>query len=397
MKRKSSQREEAAESRVNPAFSGIALAAERIGPMVHQAAERVTPLAHSAADKVRPLAHTAADRVVPLAHTAADRVVPLAHSAVDRVSPYAYQVVGYVSPYAHQAADRVAPLAANAKVRGTKLAHSAADRIGPRLDEAWVVVAPVIEAGRERVNEDLRPRVTGALTAAAASPLVVEAGKRGRATLAAARGELDFPAAVEDKSSKGGRLKWLAILAALGGVAFVVVKKLLGTKDADWQAARPASTFPSSKPAGTTSAAGTAASSDAAQEPLNWAEATGQTGTVPSQPLDEASEQAIVTHVGEPSDAPAEAAPEATVAEGLPEDRTPSTGAAESPAASTGVVGGDDAYTGSEPPEGFAIKGNQNSMKYHLPDSPGYESTVAEVWFRTEEAARQAGFVRAQG
>jgi large subunit ribosomal protein L17 len=43
-------------------------------------------------------------------------------------------------------------------------------------------------------------------------------------------------------------------------------------------------------------------------------------------------------------------------------------------------------------PEGFDIKGNKDSMKYHTPDSQWYEQTVAEVWFATQEAAEAAGF-----
>jgi hypothetical protein len=57
---------------------------------------------------------------------------------------------------------------------------------------------------------------------------------------------------------------------------------------------------------------------------------------------------------------------------------------------------GEGVYVGSEPPEGFTIKGNERSMKYHVPESAGYNRTVAEVWFNSEEAAQQAGFVRAQ-
>ncbi len=43
-------------------------------------------------------------------------------------------------------------------------------------------------------------------------------------------------------------------------------------------------------------------------------------------------------------------------------------------------------------PEGFEIKGNKDSMKYHTPESPWYDQTVAEVWFATQEAAEAAGF-----
>jgi large subunit ribosomal protein L17 len=43
-------------------------------------------------------------------------------------------------------------------------------------------------------------------------------------------------------------------------------------------------------------------------------------------------------------------------------------------------------------PEGFDIKGNEGSKKYHVPDSPHYDRTDAEVWFATTDAAEKAGF-----
>jgi large subunit ribosomal protein L17 len=46
---------------------------------------------------------------------------------------------------------------------------------------------------------------------------------------------------------------------------------------------------------------------------------------------------------------------------------------------------------GSEP-DGFPIKGNADSMLYHVPGSAFYDRTVAEVWFATEEDAERAGF-----
>ncbi len=45
-----------------------------------------------------------------------------------------------------------------------------------------------------------------------------------------------------------------------------------------------------------------------------------------------------------------------------------------------------------EEPEGFAIKGNADSMLYHVPGSRSYKQTKAEVWFATEEDAEAAGF-----
>jgi large subunit ribosomal protein L17 len=45
-----------------------------------------------------------------------------------------------------------------------------------------------------------------------------------------------------------------------------------------------------------------------------------------------------------------------------------------------------------EAPAGFPIKGNTDSMLYHVPGSSHYSQTVAEVWFASEEAAEAAGF-----
>ncbi|MBN4047658.1 F0F1 ATP synthase subunit gamma [Acidimicrobiaceae bacterium AH-315-P05] len=43
-------------------------------------------------------------------------------------------------------------------------------------------------------------------------------------------------------------------------------------------------------------------------------------------------------------------------------------------------------------PQGFTIKGNDDSMLYHRPDSRSYKVTIAEVWFDTPERAEAAGF-----
>lgn len=43
-------------------------------------------------------------------------------------------------------------------------------------------------------------------------------------------------------------------------------------------------------------------------------------------------------------------------------------------------------------PEGWEVKGNTGSMLFHTTDSPSYDAVRAEVWFDSEEAARNAGF-----
>jgi large subunit ribosomal protein L17 len=72
---------------------------------------------------------------------------------------------------------------------------------------------------------------------------------------------------------------------------------------------------------------------------------------------------------------------------------------AEAPVADAAKYAGSHAplADASEAPEGFEIKGNEGSMKFHVPGSRWYDATVAEVWFATAEDAKAAGFVPAGG
>ncbi len=75
--------------------------------------------------------------------------------------------------------------------------------------------------------------------------------------------------------------------------------------------------------------------------------------------------------------------------------------AAESTDATAGKYGEESAEPldgGASPDaEKFTVKGNEDSMKYHVEGSRWYDSTVAEVWFTTSEAAAAAGFTPAGG
>jgi hypothetical protein len=334
-----------------------------------------------------------------------------------------------VSPYAHQAAERIGPIASTAKQQGARVAHDAFERIGPVLDEALEKISPAVEAARGKVSDDILPKLSEVLSAAAGTPVVVEATKRGKATVAAAKGELELPA----EKKKGRWLKRIAVVAAIAGAAVFVVRRFLGGRDADWQAARPTTPYapprraetPQSADAAATAAAPVVDGADAGDDPqsglsahlLNL-EADGE--AVPDQPAEgadveapaetvtEVEEALFDTSVGE--ETPTEAAPEPEIAEPFTADdaaevpvkadpdAVSATEASEAVAAAmtSPRYQGEGVYVGHEPPEGFTIKGNERSMKYHVPESSGYGRTIAEVWFNSEEAAQQAGFVRAQ-
>ena len=66
--------------------------------------------------------------------------------------------------------------------------------------------------------------------------------------------------------------------------------------------------------------------------------------------------------------------------------------------ASEGLPAGSHAPLESgEAPEGFEVKGNADSMKYHVPGSRWYSSTKAEIWFDSAESAEAAGYAPAGG
>ena len=50
---------------------------------------------------------------------------------------------------------------------------------------------------------------------------------------------------------------------------------------------------------------------------------------------------------------------------------------------------------GSAPEDGYTVKGNADSGKYHEADGQWYDQTIAEFWFKSAEDAEAAGFTKA--
>lgn len=81
-----------------------------------------------------------------------------------------------------------------------------------------------------------------------------------------------------------------------------------------------------------------------------------------------------------------------------PAEEAPAAAAPAAEATSTELPAGAHAPIESgEAPEGFEIKGNSGSMKYHVPGSRWYANTQAEIWFDTKESAEAAGYAPAGG
>ena len=90
---------------------------------------------------------------------------------------------------------------------------------------------------------------------------------------------------------------------------------------------------------------------------------------------------------------PAETAAKADVAKPAEADAVEADAVeADDAAEDAAWVGAVKAFDDDFEPAGYPIKGNADSMLYHVPGSPFYDRTIAEVWFDTEEHAEAAGF-----
>lgn len=129
------------------------------------------------------------------------------------------------------------------------------------------------------------------------------------------------------------------------------------------------------------------------------------------EPVSAKPKRAVVAEAEATTAAAATEATEAPVTDG-PEADT----AAESSPAAFADLSGDESAEGAEQetavelpkgavasnedgtaPEGYDVKGNADSGKYHVPGSQWYDATQAEFWFASAEDAQAAGFEPAGG
>ena len=280
--------------------------------------------------------------------------------AVNYITPRAKQAGQHTYDYAKDAAQRVSegvsPFIQDARDRIVPLVSEAAERMQPTLEHAY-------ETAKDRVEHDVYPVFQDLWTDANENPTVQEASRRGRSAVAALRGDLLLPepkpVPVKREGGLLGKILTVLGIAAVVGVVVIVIRAVLGSDDDGWSPAEPM------RPGHE-------------DEEAAW----GDSPFDSDSDVDTSAQESIAE------------AEEAMVSEGGPLNPEDQSGAGES--AQRAEQGyGEGAYVGSEPPEGFIIKGNERSMKYHTPEAAGYDRTNADVWFNSEEAALAAGFIRA--
>ena len=314
------------------------------------------------------------------------------------------QAVAFIQPYVAAAEDKAHVAAKYASDHSKALAEQSkvlaeqskllADKAKDNLGEALEKVAPVVDDAKHRVQHDVVPKLKDLIDHASESEVVKTATQRGSAALAAVKGDLALPVPTKKKKSRKV-VKVLGITALIAG-AVVAVRKFLTSKESDWTAHQPSTGYTPTPKAETL-----------LNDQTRPATPTASPAAKPATPAAAAAkpaEPASQKRPGSESASTVEAA--ATSASTLADEATAENQAGADPQSAGEVVSdtdtqtkpayGEGSHVGENPPEGYTIKGNERSMKYHVPESGGYDRTIADVWFDSEERATAAGFTRAQ-
>lgn len=128
----------------------------------------------------------------------------------------------------HHRHNRAQELADKARETLGPAAEQARDKAAPAFNEAMERIAPIVEEARIQASEILRP--VAAAAAARSEPYREEAKRRGVATVAALKGEVEAP------TEKSHKLRTVVLVLGLGGAVAWGYKWFTGRDaDAAWQ------------------------------------------------------------------------------------------------------------------------------------------------------------------
>lgn len=274
------------------------------------------------------------------AKAAAEKAAAKAQDALSQAQDGFADVSAYVRPRAERAfstAEHAGQDALKAAERARKDAMRTYERkVAPTVNDVISKVQPAVEGAYDNVsdafNREVLPRLAHAWEQAQENPKVQEASNRVGAAVAALKGDLSLPEPVLPAPRKKRHIV-RSIFTFIGVSAGIAIIAL-------------------------------------AIKALLGDKDDGWTPQAPSDPY-QADDSAWGSDASEPT--------EAADDEEQPKREY-----------------GEGSYVGENPPEGFIFKGNERSMKYHVPGTGGYERTNADVWFNSEEAAQAAGFTKAQ-
>lgn len=380
---------------VNTVEDTTQVAARKASEAIVEAAERLAPLIDQAGDYLGPLTDEARRLSAELASDAYSRVKPVLRDAQIRGARLASDAFGRVQPAIDGALHSVSPAVDHAV--GT---------VRPVVDDVLGRIPPLVEGARSKVQDDVMPRVAGALRDAAAQPLAGEAAAQlALATAVMSRELRKAKKAVKKRSWPGVLGKVLLAGALLAGVA-VAIRRLLTPPSEGWHAHSPADAYVADP------IADTGPVDVVADKVADAAETVSEVAADAKDAVEDAVDTAsdwVADRADDAAEAAGDAADKVEELAGDAADKVEDTAedladkardaaddAGDDAAPFAGSPFGEESYQGSEPPEGFAVKANTRTRKYRVPGSSGYERATADVWFASAEAAEAAGFVQAQ-
>ena len=126
-----------------------------------------------------------------------------------------------IGPKVESAREKAAPLIAEAREKAVSYGTEAREKAGPLVAEAREKATPALESARDKLTTEVLPVITAAIAAAgeATEDVRGETKKRGKAAVAALKGEVEAP-------KEKHRVRKLLILLGLGGVVAFVAKKM---------------------------------------------------------------------------------------------------------------------------------------------------------------------------
>ncbi len=150
-------------------------------------------------------------------------------SKPQKMRDQASEVMDRLAPHVESAREKAAPVIAEAKERAMEAREKAAPYIAearekatPYVENAREKATPAVDTAKAKFTTEVLPVLTAAVAAAseATEELREEAAKRGSATAAALKGEIEAP------SKKSHKLRNLLIILGLGGIAALVTKRM---------------------------------------------------------------------------------------------------------------------------------------------------------------------------
>lgn len=189
-----------------------------------------------------------------------DKAVDQATSTTAQVKDVVIdKVVPAMTHAAEQTRDWASPRVHAAKEWAAPRAQKGIDAAAPRVEHAVDAVTPKIDAARDKLVEEVLPKLVEAITAATsqASAVREEATSRGSDAVAVLKGE------AVAKPKKKHRVRKVLMLGGVVAAGAAAVKAMRGKKDDPWAAPAGANTWATpSVPAATPSPTGAAHGAD---------------------------------------------------------------------------------------------------------------------------------------